>query len=338
MSGPVRKGKAMTHRRAVIIALVILAFAAAAVMKGRMNKTAPTRDITIAVSVEPLSTPVYVAREKGFFRDEGLRVALQPYSAGVDALNATVAGRADFGTVADVPLMFAGLKGQKVFIIATIGSSSDHVKIVARRDRQIARPADLRGKTVGVRSGTSSEYFLSAFLTYNGVARRDVKVVGMQLNRMTDALAKGEIDAAVSWDPYVSSQQKALGNDAVTFMNRFVYTLNWNIVGNPGFLEKNPEVAERLLRALVRAADFIREHPGDAQEITARGIGRRITTLGDTDFDVHLGQPLLVNLESEARWAIRSGLTDREEVPDYLAMLYTKALEKVRPKAVTVIR
>jgi NitT/TauT family transport system substrate-binding protein len=325
-------------KRALILAVLLIALAGAVLMQGRPERTGSLRDIVIATSTQPLSAPVYVAQEKGFFRKEGLRVTLKPQTAGIDAMNETIKGQAHFGTVADTPLMFAGLKGERVFIIASIGDTSNYVRIVARKDRGITRPEDLRGKTVGVRPKTSGEYFLSSYLTFNGVPERDIHMVPTGLPDMADALVKGEIDAAVSWDPYAAEQQKALGDNASLLMNRYVYKLDWNIVGNPDFLKRDPEAVERLLRALIQATDYILENPGDARVITARFIGRSDISIGESGFSVNLDQSLIVNLESQARWAIRHGLADRKEVPNYMDMLYTKGLDKVYPKAVTVIR
>lgn len=328
----------LVTKRGVILAVLVLAVAGAALMKARRELSRPLTDVTIAVSMQPLSAPLYVAREKEFFTHEGLRVTLAPYHAGVDAMNAAMAGKADLGTVADVPVMFAGLKGEQLSVVATIASTPDYMRIVARRDRLITRPADLRGKTFGVRAGTSSEYFLAAFLTFHGISPGDVRTVDMPLPRMAEALAKGEIDAAVSWDPYASDEQKALGKNAVTFTNYYLYILDWNIVGRSDYVKAHPEVMEKLLKALIKATSYIQGHPEESEAATARGIGKSTVSLRGMVFDVHLDQSLIVNLEAQARWAIRSGHTDRKTVPDYLSMLYTKGLERVNPKAVTVIR
>lgn len=325
-------------RKAAFAALIALMIAGAAFVSSRWERAGKLTDITVAVSRDPLSAPVYVAEDKGFFEEEGLRVTLQPHATGMDATDSVIGGAAGFGTAADIPVMFAGLSGRPLFVVATIASSSSHVRIVARRDRGIIRPSDLRGKTVGVRFHTSSEYFLSAFLTYNLMNESDVRLVDMPPDRMANALVRGEIDAAASWKPSTALQQKALGKEAVVFSNRYVYDLEWNVVGSPRFVRENPEAVEGLLRALVRAEGFIGENTLEAREITARRLGLRDVSFAGISFEVHLEQSLLACLETQARWAIRRGRTKRGEVPDYLPMLYTKPLEKVRPEAVTVIR
>ena len=61
-------------------------------------------------------------------------------------------------------------------------------------------------------------------------------------------------------------------------------------------------------------------------------------TLSDYTFGVQLQQNLLLNLESQARWAIQNRLSDQPEVPDFLPFLNSEGLRSVDPDAVTVIR
>ncbi len=106
-----------------------------------------------------LSAPIYVAYDRGFFTREGLEVTLQSHLTGRDALASVVKGQAQFASSAETPVMFAGLQDEKIVIIASIGESTAHLKIVGRKDRGIAGPQDLRGKTVGLLLGAAPEYF-----------------------------------------------------------------------------------------------------------------------------------------------------------------------------------
>jgi NitT/TauT family transport system substrate-binding protein len=279
-----------------------------------------------------------VAFHQGFFEKEGLRVTLKPYASGREAMAETIRGKASFCTVADTPVMFAGLKGERIRIVATIATAADYVRIVAHKNRGISRPGDLKGKTVAVTSGTSSEYYLYAFLTFNGMDEDDILVKDMSPDLMAHALVRREVDAAASWEPYLTEAQRALGNDAIVLSNNYIYKLDWNIAGMEEYIQKHPHTVVRLLRALIRATDYMAKNPGEARDLVSTAVGKGPVSLAGNEYDVHLGQSLLIDLENQARWAIRRKLTDRREVPDYLPMLYTEGLDKVRPEAITVIR
>jgi NitT/TauT family transport system substrate-binding protein len=161
----------MTKRTIVIIAVLLIFFAWIVVLKRSREGARGREKIIFAVAKMYLSAPIYVAHDKGFFAHEGLDVTLQSYLSGKDALASVISGQAQFASSAETPVMFAGLKDDKIFIIATIADSKDHLKIVCRKDRGIAAPRDLIGKTVGVLRGAAPEYYLDVYLTYNGMKK-----------------------------------------------------------------------------------------------------------------------------------------------------------------------
>jgi len=285
----------------------------------------------------PLSAPIYVAREKGFFASEGLDVAIQSHWSGKEALASVIKGEAHVCSVAETPVMFAGLKGEKIFVIATIGDSKKHLKIIGRRDRGIAGPRDLKGKTVGVLKGAAPEYYLDAFLTYHGLKKEDIRIVDVKPEQMADALASGKIDAAVTWRPILAAQQTRLGDNAIILENALIYELQWNVIARQDYVNKNPESIIKLLRALMKADAYVMNNPEEARAITARQTGEESVSLADYDFGLKLGQSMLINLENQARWAIKNRLTDKKEVPNFLPLMYIKGLEAVNPRVVTVI-
>ena len=79
-------------------------------------------------------------------------------------MNDLLADKVDVATATGFVLALQGFKRSDLRAIGTI-SSSDNVEVVARRDRGIKNPEDLRGKRIGVSKGTVNEFFLTAFLS-----------------------------------------------------------------------------------------------------------------------------------------------------------------------------
>ena len=104
--------------------------------------------ITIAVSPWPASAAIFVANEKGHFRDEGLDVVLQSHASGHLALDAVLTGKADFATAAETPIARAAINGKPLAITATLSTVDRAMLVIARRDRNIKGPDDLKGKKV----------------------------------------------------------------------------------------------------------------------------------------------------------------------------------------------
>ena len=121
--------------------------------------------LRIAIYPDTVSALIYIAQEQGFFKRHGLDVSFEDYQTGVLAVNGLTAGKADAATATEFVLAIQGFKREDLRVIAAI-SFSDSMEVVARRDRGIKNPEDLKGKIVGVPKTTIAEFFLNAFLSF----------------------------------------------------------------------------------------------------------------------------------------------------------------------------
>jgi NitT/TauT family transport system substrate-binding protein len=302
----------------------------------------PPEKVTIAIPKNMGSVLEKIAEAKGFFRQEGLDVTLQVHSFGKAALQSVLDGKADLATAADTPIMFAMMEGAKLSLLATIQTSTKDNAIVARKDRGVSSVTDLMGRRVGVSLGTNGDYFLDTYLVLNALSRKDVVIVDMKPEDMTDALLRRKVDAVSTWNPLVSNLGKALGDRGITFFNESAYKETFNVVSMPTFPRQRSEAIRRFLRALVKAEDFVAANPQESQRIISEFCSIDIASLAriwnDFQFNISLNQSLLVTLEDQARWAIKNGLTNRRDLPNFFEALYIDGLKTVKPDTVRVIR
>jgi len=326
--------------------LAIAALMACAVLcactRTEQQPAGPPEKITIAISATTDAVLAEVAQVNGYFRQEGLEVTAHLHPYGKLALEDMLAGKADIATVAETPVMFAIMSGKKIVVIATIQSSNLGNAILARRDLGIHAIGDLGGKKIAVTIGTTTDFFLDSMLSVNGISREAVQIVGLSPREMADALARGDIDAASMFDTYAKIAQKKLGDRAISFQDMNIYRATFNVVALQDFTRQNPAKIGKVLRALIRAEAFVREHPADAQQIVADFIKTDIDNVraiwDSTRFAVTLDQALVLALEDESRWAIKSGLTSGRSIPNYLEYLYLDGLNSIKPEAVRILR
>lgn len=306
------------------------------------NQTGPPEKITIAITKNINPALVKIADAKGFFREERLDVTLQPHSFGKAALQSLLDGKADMATAADTPIMFATMKGAGLSILATIVTSTKDEAIIARKDRGIASASDLKGRRVGVTLGTAGDYFLDSYLVLNALSRKDVVIVDMKPEEMTEALTQGKVDAVSVWQPHISNLRKELGERGIVLHSDNVYTETFDVVSMQALTRQRPEAIRRFLRALVKAESFVASNPGESQRIMAEFSGMDGKLLSgiwnDFQFNLTLSQSLLFTLENQARWSIKNSLTDRRNLPDFLDALYVDGLKSVKPEAVRIIK
>lgn len=302
----------------------------------------PPEKITIAYTNNLNPVLVHIAFAKGYFKEEGLEATPQLHAFGKPALQSMLEGNADIATAADTPIMFAVMDGRKIAILAVIETADRSDGIVARRDRGIAEPSDLKGKTIGVTRGTTSDFFAETFLIVHGIDRKQVTVTDLKPEQMAAALATGKVDAAATWHPVLAQLQKGLGTNGLTFYGEAFYTGAFCVAAGQDFVKRHPEAVKKVLRALIRAEAFLKQHPEEARRLVAGFINAEKALLDEIwdiyNYRVTLDQAFLVNLEEQTRWAVKNRLTQRRDMPNYLDFIDVDGLRAVKPEAVRIIR
>lgn len=325
-----------------IIAAIVLAVIIGGLWatQGQKSQEEHLEKATIGVARQPIASLVVIAQQQEYFAEEGLDVTLNRYTIGRNALDDVFAGKNDLATVADTPIVFQSFERQDFDIVATVGSDS-LMGVIARRDRGIQTPTDLRGKRVAVTKGTAPHFFLHSFLLENGISTEDIKLSFKDADELPRALESGEIDAFATIEPVLSETKRSLGSNAVVLGDSQIYQRTFHLVTLEDSVERDPLLIQRVIRALIRAEDFVEEHPDQAVKVIADELDIDEADLRsqwpDLLFRVSLEQSSLIQLEDQARWAIESGLTDATTVPNYLEYIDANALEAVDPTRVNII-
>ena len=302
----------------------------------------PPEKITIAYSTASNAILVYIAFAKGFFAEEGLEATPQPHAFGKLALNAVLEGKADLATVADTPIVLAVMSGRMITTLAVIQAANRDNAIVARHDRGIAKPADLKGRKIGATLGTSGNFFVDAFLIANGIDKEKVKIIDMKPDEMTAALDTGKVDAVSTFNPTANQLGKKLGNSAIVFFDESIYTESFCLAAEQAYVKKNPAAIKKVLRALIKAKTFVEKHDEEARRLVAEFIKIDKADLDEIwdifTLKVALDQGLLVDFEAQTRWALKNKLTEGTSMPNYLDYIYFDGLQAVKPEAVRMVR
>ncbi len=298
--------------------------------------------LTMAVTDSPYSAPVLVADALGFFAQEHVAVKLLHCDTGRMCLGRLLDGQAQLATVSDTPVAIASFSRHDFDIVATISSSGHDHQLVARADRGIRVPADLKGKRIGVLPGTSSHFFAESFLLFHGVSPGDVSLVPLDPQDAAGPLVRGDVDAAALFDPANEQALRRLGAQGIGFPTPSFFQVDFNLVSVPAARGARDEDLARVLAALRRAVELIRSDPARARAIVARAGHQDPRVLAEAwhhfDFGVELEQPLLDALEAQARWAMRDRLVPAGvPMPDYLDFIRSAPLRRVDPAAVRLV-
>jgi NitT/TauT family transport system substrate-binding protein len=227
-----------------------------------LSAVAPVAAAQITIAVVP-SIPggaTYIALDKGYFHDAGLDVNIER----IDSLGKAVA----FLATNQVQVAQGGInagfynsvaQGLPVILALESGSSPTYHQILVRSDLKdkIRKPADLKGRTVGLSSpGSTSMYEVSSVLASAGLTLKDVDAKNLAFSQMAAAMANGALDAAMEVAPFTERmiEQKI----AVPWIDPddYIHPLPMTSVGyivNTDWAHANGETAHKLFIALARA-------------------------------------------------------------------------------------
>jgi len=148
----------------------------------------------------------YLAQEQGFFKKQGLDVEFVPTNSSGNNPPALVSGSVQIAGPTMPTLLQANDAGLDLVVIAggAVYPLTGDI-LVARQGSGIQKPADLKGKTVGVPGlGALLHFMLQRNLKQNGVDPASVKYVEISFAQAADALKSGTIDAYPAQAPFTA--------------------------------------------------------------------------------------------------------------------------------------
>lgn len=218
--------------------------------------------------------PYAVAAAKGFFAQEGLEVEVDRGTGSADTAVKIAAGAYDFGVV-DLAVLVefnARNPNNELRAIGVIYNYSP-LSVMTLRNHGIATPRDLEGRKIGAPAGSAARVLFPAFARVAGIDKDRVEWVTVSGALREPMLVRREVDATA---PFLDAllTLKGLGvpaeNVIVFHYPRYGLDLyGLGIVARPETLERRPEVARGVMRAVIRAWQYSLRHPDEMVDILA---------------------------------------------------------------------
>jgi ABC-type nitrate/sulfonate/bicarbonate transport system substrate-binding protein len=330
-----------TRKSLILIALSMIVLFCLCCQKGTGAKfTGPVEKITLGIVVIESSSLVYIADALGMFKERGLDATIIDFPDGVRATDDLLKNRVDVAAVSDFVFVTRSFNWNDLRIFGSI-FRGDTLEVSARKNCGITKPADLKGRRIGVTLNTVGDFSLETFLSLQGIAIGSVRLVDLKPSDIPEALSSGDVDAAITWEPYAGIIRDSLGLKAVSWPGQSGQNYQLVLVAKEEFIKERPLVVERLIEALLEAEKYCAEHTADAQNLIASRLGYDPALLQSVwkrcDLRVRIDQDLVILMEDEAKWAMRRRLTEKKEMPNYLRLIHLESLERIKPEAVRII-
>ncbi|MET7332943.1 ABC transporter substrate-binding protein [Nonomuraea sp. NPDC005650] len=205
------------------------------------------------------SAPLFIAMERGFFKEEGLNVKQEPIQAPQAVLPKLSNGQMDvvLGSYATIlSIQQAGTEKFK-YIADSYQGAPGAFGIMVKKDSPIKQVADLKGKKIGVNIvGGLGTLTMAPHFKIAGIdTAKDIKYVPIQTTEWISSLDKGQVDAVWMTDPYVSQAKKEIGAtmllDTMSGPTDGLPITGW--AATEKWTQNNPKTLAAFQRAMAKA-------------------------------------------------------------------------------------
>lgn len=295
-------------------------------------KSVSDRDVFKYVGLK-VYDPVYVAKDKGFFDEEGLDVEIvDTVAGGATAVQMVSSGDVQGALLSTMALINARSNGLPVIGVADIQSAFEETPLeefYVRKDSGIDSIEDLKGKKIAINLVKSSFHYTWLMALENaGMSADDVTFVNLSFDQQQAALERGDVDVIGLMQPYTKqareSESLTMLFDAVDVFGERQFC---EIFVNSVWAENNTDQAEKFVAGIVKAIDWIENNQAEAKEIISKYTGVAVEYIDDYKFQEN-GKVIEADAEYWLEYMKRTeGAAQYLEASDIVTNEYNSSIE-----------
>lgn len=253
------------------LAIAVCACLAAGALVPRAGAAAEKLTLLLDWFVNPDHAPIYVALEKGYFKEAGIDLEVVAPADPNDPPKLVAAGKADLAISYQPQLHIQVDEGLPLSRIATLVATPLNTLLVLD-DGPIATIADLKGRTIGFSVGGFEDALLRAMLEPHGIRMEDVTLVNVNFS-LSPSLLSGQVDAVIgAYRNFELNQMDLEGRPGRAFYVEEHGVPPYDeliVVARPD--RQGDPLLRRFVDALERGVQFLVNHPEDSWRLFLRG-------------------------------------------------------------------
>jgi ABC-type nitrate/sulfonate/bicarbonate transport system substrate-binding protein len=271
-------------------------------------------------------TPYFYER----FLPPEYKIEIIPFSTPTDGKDAVVTKSVDYGTFGIAAAILGAASSQPVVVYGS--ECNKGMAVVARKDDPIDAITDLKGKRVGILTGTTQQVFFLERLRMVGMKESDIVSVRLAFADMPGALQRGDIDAYVGAEPGPSlSLVSGVGKIVEYPYSTPMGSLNMVLATHRDRLTEKPEEVVMLLGLQRQASEFAMSHPDEIVAMTVAKLGLDKAAVAKAVDNVELNWDMTPKMVAEVKAYADHMLELRQirNLPDFDALLATGPSQKL---------
>ncbi len=250
-----------------IQSITLATVAAVALGLGAARDASAAEDVTYllpAIPSLPAFGPWMLAKQRGYYADEGLNVTFQSAQGGVDVAKQVGVGNAQIGgAIGDTPIIVRA-NGIPVKAVAVLGGGS-LMQLVAPADSGISGPADLEGKKISVMSYQDTTFYsLLGMLASAGLTRNDVEALAAGPANVWQLFLSGDVAAMAAVPDWIGIVQDNGREVSIIPSGNYFPSMAQAVLASDELIAERPDLVEKLVRATLKGMRDIMDDPAGA--------------------------------------------------------------------------
>ncbi len=227
--------------------------------------------------------------------DRGISVEWSEFTSGPPLLEALGAGALDFGATGDVPPLFAQAANGNLLYVGLYKGSPEGSAILVRKDSPIQSLADLKGRKLAFKRGSSAHNVAVKALRKGGLTPQDVEQLDLTPPDAAAAFKTGSIDAWSIWDPYLAIAEADPDTRILTTARGVVDSYSY-FLANGDFTKSNPDVVTDVIDELAKVGAAAQSNLDDTVTALAEitGVPADVTRITLTRPGADLGSVSII--------------------------------------------
>jgi NitT/TauT family transport system substrate-binding protein len=214
------------------------------------------------------SAGVFVAEAKEYFKQKGLDVEMIKFASPTDTTIALISGQVDAAlTTLDSGVILAAQAKDPIQVVYATDISFGADGIVA--DKSVKTVQDLKGKKVAVTIGAVNHFLLSHALQTVNLKDTDVELINMAPELTGSAFLSGQVDAAVTWEPFLTQATQKGGNLIYSSKDEPGLIVD-TLITTKSIAEKRTAELKKLVEAIEEGVKFLKDSPQEGNDIVSK--------------------------------------------------------------------
>ncbi len=223
----------------------------------------------IKVSYQPAlywALPFYIATEKGWWAELGLKPVFSTFPAGVPQIAAAASKSWDVGGTGGVPAVLGHVR----FGLKTIGVSNDESAgnaLLASRataERFAKNPASIKGQTIVLTANSTGDYAVQSCLKRYGLTKADVTIKNMGQAEIISAMSSGNADLGGLWAPNIYTLEEKAGARVLCSGKEGGAFVPGALIVRGDYAEQNPDNVAKFLAIYLRGWSWANANRNEA--------------------------------------------------------------------------